>query len=157
MNEINEKVYGTLNNILVELFNDILSIEENVLRRDEFSDLSIRDFHIIEQLAKLGRTNMSALAKVVRVTKGTLTVAIDHLVRKGYVKRDRKATDRRIVEVWPTEKAIAAEVNHKKFHKDMIDAVLDILEPKELIVLESALSKVNNYFESNYDMPVQGK
>jgi DNA-binding MarR family transcriptional regulator len=152
MNEINAKVYKTLNNILVDLFNDILSIEENSLRRDEFSDLSIRDFHIIEQIIKLGRTNMSALAKVVRVTKGTLTVAIDQLVRKGYVKRDRKSTDRRIVEVWPTEKAIAADVNHQKFHKDMIDAVLDILDSNELEVLESAFSKLNGYLQSNYDI-----
>ena len=149
MSKINEKAYGTLNYLLVDLFNDILSIEEKELKKGEFSDLSMRDFHIIEQMARLGRTNMSALAKVVRVTKGTLTVAIDHLVRKGYVQRDRKSSDRRMVEVWLTDKAERAETIHAAFHDEMISEVMEELKPDELRVLESALGKVNEYFIKN--------
>ena len=151
MNKENEKAYGTLNYLLVDLFNDILSIEENELKKGEFSDLSMRDFHIIEQMVRLGRTNMSALAKVVRVTKGTLTVAIDNLVRKGYVERDRKTTDRRMVEVWLTQRAKEAEVIHAKFHDEMITDVIKYLEDEELAVLELALGKVNTYFTQKYD------
>jgi DNA-binding MarR family transcriptional regulator len=150
MNENNTKAYGTLNYLLVDLFNDILAIEENELKKGEFSDLSMRDFHIIEQMARLGRTNMSILAKKVRVTKGTLTVAIDHLVRKGYVERDRKSSDRRMVEVWLTEKAERAEVEHAKFHEAMIEEVMSTLDKNELEVLENALGKVNDYFTSKY-------
>ncbi len=153
MSQINKKAYGTLNYLLVDLFNDILSIEGNVLKKGEFSDLSMRDFHIIEQMERLGRTNMSALAKVVRITKGTLTVAIDHLVIKGYVKRNRKTTDRRIVEVWSTQKAKAAEEIHAKFHDEMINEVMKELDKDELTILESALDKVNNYFRMKYEMP----
>jgi len=153
MSENNKNAYGTLNYLLVDLFNDILAIEENELRKGEFSDLSMRDFHIIEQMARLGRTNMSLLAKKVRVTKGTLTVAIDHLVRKGYVERDRKTSDRRMVEVWLTEKAEKAEVDHAKFHDAMIKEVMEALQTDELEVLESALGKVNKYFSKKYDIP----
>lgn len=154
MSEKNEKAYGTLNYLLVDLFNDILAIEENVLKKGNYSDLSMRDFHIIEQMVRLGRTNMSVLAKQVRVTKGTLTVAIDHLVRKGYVIRDRKTTDRRMVEVWLTEKAEKAELDHVKFHDGMINVVMEALDKDELIVLESALGKVNKYFQDKYDIPI---
>ncbi|MCK5129020.1 MAG: MarR family transcriptional regulator [Clostridiales bacterium] len=154
MSEKNKNAYGTLNYLLVDLFNDILAIEENVLKKGQFSDLSMRDFHIIEQMVRLGRTNMSVLAKKVRVTKGTLTVAIDHLVRKGYVIRDRKTTDRRMVEVWLTERAEKAETIHAKFHDDMINEVMSALDKDELVVLESALGKVNRYFQDKYDIPV---
>ena len=153
MKKENEKAYGTLNYLLVDLFNDILSIEENVLRKGEYKDLSMRDFHIIEQMARLGNTNMTALAKVVRVTKGTLTVAIDNLVRKGYVERIRKTTDRRMVEVWLTDKAKAAEAKHAQFHDGMIKDVMTELEPHELAVLEEALNKVNDYFVKKYSKP----
>ena len=153
MSSNNEKAYGTLNYLLVDLFNDILSIEENELRRGKFSDLSMRDFHIIEQISRLGRTNMSVLAIKVRVTKGTLTVAIDHLVRKGYVERSRKSTDRRMVEVWLTDKAVEAETNHAVFHEAMIEEVMKILDAGELEVFESALGKVNRYFTEKYEMP----
>ncbi len=151
MTKTNQKAYGTLNYLLVDLFNDILSIEENVLRQGEYKDLSMRDFHIIEQMVRLGNTNMTALAKVVRVTKGTLTVAIDNLVRKGYVERSRKSSDRRMVEVWLTEKAIKAEQEHAKFHDEMISDVLKELDKQEQDVLEKALNKVNKYFVDKYD------
>ena len=154
MNKINKKAYGTINYLLVDLFNDILAIEENILKKGEFSDLSMRDFHIIEQMERLGRTNMSALAKVVRVTKGTLTVAIDHLVRKGYVERNRKTTDRRIVEVWATDRAKMAEIDHAKLHDEMISAVMEKIDKDELIVLESALGKINKYFQNQYEIPM---
>lgn len=153
MNDENRKAYGTLNYLLVDLFNDILSIEENVLRKGDFKDLSMRDFHILEQMERLGNTNMTALAKVVRVTKGTLTVAIDNLVRKGYVERTRKTSDRRMVEVWLTEKAKKAEEKHAKFHDEMITEVMNDLEPDELKVLEEALNKVNGYFIKKYNKP----
>ena len=153
MKKENEKAYGTLNYLLVDLFNDILSIEETVLRKGEFGNLSMRDFHIIEQMKRLGNTNMTALAKVVRVTKGTLTVAIDNLVRKGYVERTRKSSDRRMVEVALTERAIAAEEMHAKFHDEMINDVIKELKPEELGVLELALNKVNEYFERKYKKP----
>lgn len=153
MNVNTKNAYGTLNYLLVDLFNDILSIEEKVLRKGEFKDLSMRDFHIIEQMARLGNTNMSALAKVVRVTKGTLTVAIDNLVRKGYVDRSRKTTDRRMVEVWLTDKAKKAEQLHAKFHDEMIKDVIKETDPEELKVLESALNKVNEYFVKKYHKP----
>ena len=153
MNVDTKNAYGTLNYLLVDLFNDILSIEEKVLRKGEYKDLSMRDFHIIEQMARLGSTNMSALAKVVRVTKGTLTVAIDNLVRKGYVERLRKSTDRRMVEVWLTEKAKKAEQIHAQFHDEMIKDVIKETSPEELKVLESALNKVNEYFVKKYHKP----
>ncbi len=151
MNNQNKNAYGTFNYLLVDLFNDILSIEENVLRQDEFNNLSMRDFHIIEQMARLGSTNMTELAKVMKVTKGTLTVAIDNLVRKGYVERSRKTSDRRMVEVWLTEKAEKAEQRHAKFHHEMIRDVMNEMSREELKVLDRALNKVNRYFTEKYD------
>jgi DNA-binding MarR family transcriptional regulator len=58
-----------------------------------------------------------------------------------------------MVEVWLTEKAEKAEKSHAKFHDEMINDIIRELENEELKVLESALSKVNEYFIKKYDKP----
>ena len=47
---------------------------------------------------------MSAVAKSLSVTVGTLTIAMNHLVKKGYVERRRSEEDRRVVLVSLSEK-----------------------------------------------------
>ena len=41
--------YETVNNILVELFKDILDIEERALITSEYKDISVNDMHIMER------------------------------------------------------------------------------------------------------------
>jgi hypothetical protein len=43
-------MYGTLNEILVKLFNHIPNIEEKSLRNDKFNNISITEIHIIEAI-----------------------------------------------------------------------------------------------------------
>lgn len=150
MNDLESLAYDTLNELLVELFNDILSIEERQISQGEFSDLSMREFHIIEQMAKHGKSNMGKLAEKLDVTVGTLTVALNHLVLKGYAKRERNNKDRRVVEIWLTDKGQRAEAAHSEFHKDMIDASMHVLTPRKLKVLVAALREISEYFKQKY-------
>ena len=79
--------YETVNNILVKMFKDILDIEERALITSEYKDISVNDMHIMEAIGIQEPKNMSTVAKAVSVTTGTLTIAINHLVKKGYVER----------------------------------------------------------------------
>ena len=90
--------YATLNEILVKLFNDIMQIEEKAIITEEFKDISNNDMHIIEAIGKSGAKSMSTVAKSLSVTVGTLTIAINSLVKKGYVNRARSEKDRRVVQ-----------------------------------------------------------
>ena len=64
---------------------------------DEFKDISVTDMHVIEAIGHDSSRNMSSVAKNLEITVGTLTIAINNLVKKGYVKRVRSAKDRRVV------------------------------------------------------------
>lgn len=92
-----EFVLETVNNILVKMFKDILDIEERALITSEYKDISVNDMHIMEAIGIQEPKNMSTVAKAVSVTTGTLTIAINHLVKKGYVERTRSEEDRRVV------------------------------------------------------------
>ncbi len=39
---------NVLNTLLIKLFHDIMNIEEEVLISGEFSDITIKDMHVIE-------------------------------------------------------------------------------------------------------------
>lgn len=91
--------------------------------------------------------NMSTVAKTMSVTVGTLTIAINHLVKKGYVERIRSEEDRRVVLVSLSEKGEKAYLHHKIFHEKMVMAVLDSLNPQETKDLTKALLKLQRFFD----------
>ncbi len=80
----------TLNELLVRLFKNIVEIEEKYLITPEFKAISVNDMHIIEAVGICEPKSMSAIAKLMSVTMGTLTKSMDGLSEKGYVLADRK-------------------------------------------------------------------
>ena len=139
-----------LNKLLVQLFNDILQIEKNAMNNTEFKDLSITEIHTIEAIGKEGNRTMGEIANDLRITVGTLTTAINRLIKKGYVERKRIEEDRRVVVVYLTESGKKVFDEHTLFHKEMIDEVAKNFEDYELKVLTKALSKVSEFFEVKY-------
>lgn len=87
-----------IDQVLVHLFNDILRIEEESLHRRGVHGLSMREIHVLQAIMESGEENtMSAVAARLHVTVGSLTVAINTLVRKGYVERQRSSQDKRCI------------------------------------------------------------
>lgn len=83
-----------IDQVLVHLFNDILRIEEDSLHRRGVHGLSMREIHVLQAIMESGEENtMSTVAARLHVTVGSLTVAINTLVRKGYVERQRSSQD----------------------------------------------------------------
>ena len=74
--------YETLYETLVNLFRDVLEIEQKALATSEFQDLTNNDLHVIEAIGMDQPKNMSSIAKVLSVTVGTLTIAMNSLVKK---------------------------------------------------------------------------
>ena len=69
-------------NLLVKLFNEIMNIEEKAIITEEFKDISNNDMHIIEAIGLDEPRSMSSVAKDLSVTVGTLTIAINNLVKR---------------------------------------------------------------------------
>ena len=132
--------YATLNDALVKLFRDVMDLEEQAIITQEFQDITNNDMHVIQAIG------MSMIAKELSVTVGTLTIAMNSLVKKGYVTRERGKEDRRVVYISLSEKGRHAYEHHKQFHHDMIEAILQDLTPDETESLVKALAKLNLWF-----------
>lgn len=137
-----------LNDLLVMLFNEILDMEHKALITGSFKEISINDMHIIDAIGVKEPKNMSTVAKAMSVTVGTLTTAINNLVKKGYVSRVRSAEDKRVVLLSLTDKGVAAYEKHAGFHRQMVQTVMDGFAGEELEILTRALEKLRKYFRS---------
>ena len=133
------------NKILVKLFNDILDYEADALTTPEFKDLTNNDIHVISAIGQNTRKNMSMIAQELSVTIGSLTIAINSLVRKGYVIRERSDKDRRVVFVKLSLKGEKAFVQYEGFHNDMVSAMLEDLGMDEKTILMNAMTKIDNW------------
>lgn len=140
-----------LNELLVEIFNDILQIEERALKQGVINDLSVTEIHTIEAIGMYTERTMSEVAQDLKITVGTLTTAINKLIKKGYVERKRIEEDRRVVLIKLTKKGKLAYRLHEKFHSDMIKKTIEGLSEEEEKVLISSLDRLNMFFKKEYD------
>ena len=140
--------YITLNEALVDLFHDIMDIEEKAIITQEFKDITNNDMHVIEAIGLGEPKNMSSIARELSVTVGTLTIAMNSLVKKGYGIRERGKEDRRVVYISLSDKGRIAYEHHAKFHEAMIEGIKEELTQEELEVLIKTLTKLNHWFRS---------
>lgn len=139
------------NGILVRLFRDIMDIEQRAIITSEFEDITNNDMHVMEAIGIEEPKNMSSIARELSVTVGTLTIAMNSLVKKGYVERTRGKEDRRVVYISLSEKGRRAYGHHACFHRDMINGMTDGLNNEELEILTRSLSKLNEWFRGLKD------
>lgn len=142
-----EDIYRKVNYLLVRLVNEIWELEAKAIITDEFKDLTNNDMHVIEAIGLSEDKNMSSVAKKLNITVGSLTTAVNHLVKKQYVERSRSEEDRRVVLVKLTERGIAAYRHHEEYHRQMTEAVLEKLDDQDLPVLMKVLDAVNDFFK----------
>ncbi|MDE7284753.1 MAG: MarR family transcriptional regulator [Lachnospiraceae bacterium] len=138
-----------LNEVLVRVFRNINTVEEQALRTEEYKDVTINDIHVIEAIGMEEQKNMTTVAKSLHVTTGTLTISINSLVKKNYVERVRSEEDRRVVLVSLTEKGKKAFLHHRQFHDKLVNEIVEQLSDEEKHVLEKALNRINQFFLSN--------
>ena len=129
--------YDVFHDILVNLFQEIMDIEEKALITAEFEAIGTGE-----------PKNMSTVAKLMSVTVGTLTIAINNLVKKGYVSRVRSEEDRRVVLIFLTEKGKRAYQHHREFHDGMVKALVEGLDEGQQKILVKSLLNLRTFFNS---------
>ena len=70
-----------INDVLVHLFNEIMELEEEAIITEEYKDITNNDMHIIEAVG-LGGNKMSDIAARLNITVGSLTTAVNSLVKR---------------------------------------------------------------------------
>ena len=115
--------------ILWKAFRAIERFDRSSVEEAGFSCFS--DFAVLEILWHKGPQTAGAIAQRILLTSGSVTSAIDRLIRRGWVRRERDASDGRVVHVHLTpdgEAVISASWNR---HAENLEALFMILSPDE--------------------------
>lgn len=152
-----DKSINIINELLVDIFYDILQIEQKSLQYASFKNLSISEIHTIAAIGMYKPRKMTEVAGDLDITLSTLTTAINHLVKKEYVIRERSKIDRRIVYIKLTKKGKLAYRIHQKFHSDMVKECIKGLNKSEEYILTRSLAKLNKFFKSKYNINIKVK
>ncbi len=143
-----------LNDILVDTFRSILKVEEQLIKSSGKIDLSISELHLIESVGKnkdKGKT-ISDIADDLNITLPSVTVAINKLVRKGYVQKVKCENDGRVVYVSLTKLGKKMDAVHQYFHITMVRSVTkDLLEEEKNAMLKGIV-KLNDFFKKKLDL-----
>ena len=138
-----------INELIVDVFNHILSIESEVLK-DRGVKLSMTEVHVLEAIKNTEDPTMGNVANKLRITMGTLTTSVNVLVKKEYVSRYRDENDRRKVYLELNDQARSVLVIHDEFHEEMVSSLLkDLNLDKDKILLKS-FENISNYFKQRY-------
>lgn len=136
-----------LDDLLSGTFNSILRVEEQSLQNRHTAGLTITEVHTIVAIGYRESNPMNVVAGRLDVTLATLNSAVNKLVKKGYVRRERSDEDRRKILVSLTVEGRKVYRAHRLFHKEMVDEALAGLTEEEERVLSRALGKVKRFFD----------
>ena len=128
------------------MYEFISGIEQKAVRELGYPDITMNDLHVIEAIGAGEPKSMSSVARALSVTVGTLTIAVNSLVKKGYVIRQRSSEDRRVVLISLSARGKDVFKHHDSFRQSMIDSIVKELTPEELEALTRALTKLNSWF-----------
>ena len=139
--------YTKINKYLTHIFNNVLIIEEATLRTSRFSDVSIKEMHTIDSIGEAKMTTPSDIAKDLMLTVGTVTVSLNRLEKKGYIKRYRSEHDRRVVNVSLSSRGRLLYRLHRKFHREMVKRFVSDLPDDSVKILQTGLENLHTFLE----------
>lgn len=136
---------GTLDGLL----NDVLLMEQKVMISGKYNDITNNDIHVIDTIGMDQPKNMSTVAKKMAVTVGTLTIAINNLVKKGYVLRVRSTEDRRVVLLSLSAKGVEVYKMNLEYRRKMIHAAVQGFDEEQCKTLVQALTNLKEFFKEH--------
>ena len=138
-----------LNEVIVDTYRSILRVEENIPKRSDQTDLSISEIHMLEAVGKGKdrRRTISELAEVLNITLPSVTVAINKLMKKGYVEKVRGEEDGRIVYVSLTRQGRRIDSAHRYFHESMVRSIIRDMTESEMQALYKGVMKLDTFLK----------
>ena len=139
-----------LNDLLVAVFHNILSVEEEYLQKGFGRGLTIREMHMIEYIGKAGQEGrtLSETADFLKVARPSVTVAARKLEGKGYLEKKGCLQDGRVVRVTLTREGRKVFIQHMRFHTLMARELEEGLNEEEKSILISVIAKLDRFFEN---------
>src|ERR1700761_2377275 len=128
--------------ILMKAFHALLPHAQESVKRTKLGD---SDFRVLEALLHKGPLPVNTIGPKVWLTPGSISVAVDRLVRQGFVVRKEQSRDRRVRRVELTPKGRALILSTFREHAAAMENVIGVLSTKERTTLLQLLKKLGKH------------
>lgn len=126
--------------ILLETFND-----------SDIKDLTQQQIHYLKVIVGMKYPTVTELANELKIKKPTVTILIDKLEKKGYIKRVASKSDRRVTHIMMDEKGQIIQQLRKIASRRLEETISRSLNETEVSILAEILKKLANSPENNND------
>src|SRR5882762_11194604 len=103
------------------------------------------DFRVLEALLHKGPLPVNTIGPKVWLTPGSISVAVDRLVKKGLVARKERSQDRRVRQVELTAKGRALIICGVREHAAAMEKAISVLSKNERLALLRLLKKLGKH------------
>jgi len=128
--------------VLMKAFQALMPHAAESIERTELGD---SDFRVLEALLHKGPLPVNTLGPKVWLTPGSISVAVDRLVKKGLVSRKDHPGDRRVRQVELTAKGRALIMRGFREHAAAMEKVISVLSKNERLTLLRLLKKLGKH------------
>lgn len=128
--------------IISKLSQNLGEMEELAREQLNIKELTTAQMHYLEIINEMCNPNITELATEMKLTKPTVTVALDKLILKGYVAKIQSDEDRRSSHLHLTKKGMQINQMHERAHTQFAELMEEMLEPVELEELTVLLEKL---------------
>src|SRR6266571_2759562 len=128
--------------IFLKTFQALFPHAAESIKRTELGD---SDFRVLELLLHKGPLPVNTLGPKVWLTPGSISVAVDRLVKKGLVSRNDHPRDRRVRQVELTAKGRALITRGFREHAAAMETVVSVLSKNERVALLRLLKKLGKH------------
>jgi MarR family transcriptional regulator, 2-MHQ and catechol-resistance regulon repressor len=125
------------------------ALRQHAIRQVQALGIGFSDFAALEVLLHKGPTPVNEIGRLVRLTSGSITAAVDRLERKGLVERHGDPTDRRtrVVHLTPAGRELISTAFAA--HSEAMEQATAGLTPKERAEAAALLKKLGRYAQSS--------
>lgn len=129
-------------NTFIKLMRSTESMNNRLNAHLSENNLTVSQFGVLEALLHVGCLNQRELGAKLLKSGGNITMVIDNLEKRGYVKRETDPNDRRAMRIHLTNEGETFIKGFFPRHLEKIVAEFSILSPEELETLGALAKKV---------------
>jgi len=144
---MNQNLVNNIGDLFFEFQAKIQSYERLFLKEKGVVDVTANEVKILYMIGLSNDKSMKEIAGQLKITQGSLSIAVNSLVKKGYVIRTRNKFDKRIIILYLTKKSISAIKAYGEIYSLLISQLHNAFQEDTIKALEAMLTELNHILE----------
>jgi len=137
-----DTIEPSLVELIALLTRKVAELQSAMVKEAGFSDLSLRQIYILDIIQSLQNPTPTELAHELKISKPSVSAAIDRLETAGYIRKVDSDEDRRSYHLHLTQKGQVFSQAHDETHRHLAQFITRNLEAEEVRQLVRLVGKI---------------